>query len=98
MQAAPPRQPRLAMTGPLLRGDGELHIVDTHDVTSVADPKGIMHRLLALADGSRSTSELATAIVAEYTGLDEDDVASAVSELAAAGVLEDCGPGAARLA
>lgn len=94
MQAAPPRQPRFAMTGPLLRGGGELHVVDTDDVTSVPDPAGVLHRLVALADGSRSTSELVAALRGEYPALGEDDVADAVFDLAAAGILEDCGPGA----
>ncbi len=94
MQAAPPRQPRLAMTGPLLRGGGELHIVATHHVTSVPDPDGVLHRLVALADGSRSTGEIVAVLVAEFPRLDEDEVAGAMSELASAGVLEDCGQGA----
>lgn len=93
MQAAPPLQPRLAMTGPLLRGGGELHIVDTHEVTSITDPDGAMHRLVALADGSRSDSELFAALVREYPDLDEGDVAAAIFRLTCAGVLEDCGRG-----
>jgi hypothetical protein len=93
MQAAPPLQPRLAMTGPLLRGGGELHIVDTHDVTSIADPDGFMHRLVTLADGSRSTTELFGTLVREYPHLDEGDVAAAVFRLTAAGILEDCARG-----
>ncbi len=93
MQAAPALQPRPAMTGPLLRGAGELHIVDTHDVTSIADPDGVMHRLVALADGSRSETELFGALVREYPHLDEGDVAAAIFCLTCAGVLEDCGRG-----
>jgi hypothetical protein len=83
------RQPRLAATGPILRGGGELHIVGNDDVTSIADPHGALHRLVLLADGSRSTSELCSALVAEYPQLDEQDVARAVSELTSTGVLED---------
>lgn len=90
MQAAPPLQPRLTMTGPLLRGGGELHIVDTHDVTSIADPDGVMHRIVALADGSRSTEELFGTLVGDYPHLDEGDVAAAVFRLTCAGILEDC--------
>lgn len=88
MQAAPPLQPRVAMTGPLLRGSGRLHIVDTQDVTSFSDPDGALHRLVVLADGSRSMHELCAALRSDYPRLDEDDVAAAVAQLASAGILE----------
>ena len=91
-EAFQPLQPRLTATGPLLHGAGELHIVGSHDVTSIPDPDGALHRLVSLADGSRSTSELHSALVAEYPQLDEQDVVQAVSELASAGLLEDCAP------
>lgn len=90
MQPAP--QPRLTTTGPLLRGGGELHIVGSHDVTSIADPDGAVHRLVLLADGSRSTAELFSALVTDYPQLDEQDVVDAVCELASAGLFEDCAP------
>lgn len=86
------QQPRLTATGPLLRGGGELHIVGRDDVTSIADPDGALHRLVVLADGSRSTSELCSALRTEYPQLDEQDVVHAVSELSSAGLLEDCAP------
>jgi hypothetical protein len=86
------RQPRLTATGPLLQGGGELHIVGRDDVTSLADPDGALHRLVTLADGSRSTSELCSALRTEYPQLDEQDVVQAVSELSSAGLLEDCAP------
>jgi hypothetical protein len=86
------RQPRLTATGPLLHGGGELHIVGRDDVTSIADPDGALHRLVRLADGSRSTSELCSALRTEYPQLDDQDVVHAVSELSSAGLLEDCAP------
>jgi hypothetical protein len=86
------RQPRLTATGPLLHGGGELHIVGRDDVTSIADPDGALHRLVSLADGSRSTSELCSALRTEYPQLDDQDVVHAVSELSSAGLLEDCAP------
>ena len=86
------RQPRLTATGPLLRGGGELHIVGNDDVTSLADPDGALHRLVVLADGSRSTSELCSALLTEYPHLDEPDVVQAGAERASAGLLEDCAP------
>jgi hypothetical protein len=90
MQAA--LQPRVTATGPLLRGDGELHIVGSHDVTSIPDPDGALHRLVVLADGSRSTSELFSALVTEYPQLAEQDVVDAVDQLESAGLVEDCAP------
>jgi hypothetical protein len=86
------RQPRLTTPGPLLYGGGELHIVGRDDVTSIPDPDGALHRLAVLADGSRSTSELFSALVTDYPRLVEQDVVHAVSELASAGLLEDCAP------
>lgn len=86
------RQPRLTATGPLLHGGGELHIVGRDDVTSLADPDGALHRLVTLADGSRSTSELCSVLRTEYPQLEEQDVVQAVSELSSAGLLEDCAP------
>jgi hypothetical protein len=90
MQAA--LQPRLTMTGPLLHGGGELHIVGNHDVTSIPDPDGALHRLVVLADGSRSTTELFFALTTDFPQLEEQDVVHAVSELASAGLFEDCAP------
>jgi hypothetical protein len=92
MPAAPPLQPRRAIAGPLLRGGGELHVVDFDHITSVADPDGTLHRLVGLADGSRSTRELFTALASHYPGLAEDDVAAAVGRLTSVGVLEDSLP------
>jgi hypothetical protein len=86
------QQPRLTATGPLLHGGGELHIVGRDDVTSIADPDGALHRLVSLADGSRSTSELCSALRTEYPQLDDQDVVHAVAELSSAGLLEDCAP------
>jgi hypothetical protein len=91
------RQPRLTATGPLLHGGGELHIVGRDDVISIADPDGALYRLVVLADGSRSTSELCSALRTEYPQLDEQDVVRAVSELSSAGILEDCAPRRRRL-
>ena len=85
-------QPRATTSGPLLRGGGELHIVGSEDVTSIPDPDGAMYRLFVLADGSRSTSDLHSALVTEYPQLDEQDVVHAVCELASAGLFEDCAP------
>jgi hypothetical protein len=90
MQPAP--QPRRTTSGPLLYGSGELHIVGREDVTSLPDPDGALHRLVVLADGSRSTTELFSALVTDYPQLIEQDVVHAVSELASAGVFEDCAP------
>ena len=86
------RRPRLTATGPLLHGGGELHIVGSEDVRSIADPDGVLHRLVVLADGSRTTSELCAALVTEYPQLDERDIVHAVAELSSAGLLEDCAP------
>jgi hypothetical protein len=90
MQHAP--QPRRTTSGPLLYGGGELHIVGSDDVTSIPDPDGALHRLVVLADGSRNTTELFSALVTDYPQLVEQDVVHAVCQLASAGVFEDCAP------
>jgi hypothetical protein len=87
-----PRRPRLKMAAPLLRAGGELHVVGSRDVTSIPDPDGAVHRLFELADGSRSTTELHSALVTDYPLLDEQDVADAVWELESAGLFENSAP------
>lgn len=90
MHAAP--RPRRTTAAPLLRGDGELHIVMDDDVVTLEDPDGALHRLVALADGSRSTRDLAGALAADHPQIDHDDVVDAVARLEAAGLLENCTP------
>jgi hypothetical protein len=85
-------RPRLKTAAPLLRGDGELHIVRHDDVLTFQDPDGAIHRLVELADGSRSTNELYSALASEYPQLRHDDVVDAFSQLEAAGLFEDGPP------
>jgi hypothetical protein len=73
----------------MLRGGGQLHIVDVHDVVSIRDPDGLLHRLVTLADGSRNTCELFAALAVDYPQLEEQDVLDAVRELTDAGIVED---------
>jgi hypothetical protein len=79
-------------TAPLLRGDGMLHIVGSRRVHTVADPDGAIHRLVELADGTRSLSDLLAALRAEHPQIAEQDVADAVGELESVGVFETAGP------
>ena len=88
----PALRPRLTMAGPLLRGSGELHIVGRHEVMTIQDPEGAVHRLLALADGSRTLADIASALTAEFPRLVERDVEDAVDELQAMGLLQDAVP------
>lgn len=88
----PAQRPRLTMAGPLLRGSGELHIVGSHDVTTIPDPDGAVHRLLALADGSRTRAEIFAALASDFPQLAEHDVDHALAELESIGVLEDAAP------
>lgn len=90
MRSAP--RPRMRITAPLLRGDGNLHIIGSEHVVSVEDPDGAMHRLVELADGSRSVNELFSALAPEYPSLQHGDVVDAVAALERAGVLEDWAP------
>jgi hypothetical protein len=94
----PAQRPRLAITGPMLRGGGELHIVGRRDVTTIADPDGIVHRLLGLADGSRSTETIFAALSPDYPKLGESQLRDAVAALESLGVLEDSAPVARFLA
>jgi hypothetical protein len=94
----PAQRPRLAITGPMLRGSGELHIVGRRDITTIADPDGIVHRLLGLADGSRSTETIFAALSPDYPELGESQVRDAVAALEVIGVLEDSAPVARFLA
>lgn len=88
---APPH-PRMKLTSPLLRGGGELHIVGSDEVLTFEDPDGAMHRLVELADGSRSTGELFSALAPQFPSLRHRDVVDAVAQLEAAGLVETCAP------
>lgn len=85
----PALRPRLTMAGPLLRGSGELHIVGREEVMTIHDPDGAMHRLLGLADGSRTRTEILGAMLREFPRLGEQEAEDAVAELEDAGLLED---------
>ena len=87
----PPARPRMKTTAPLLRGGGELHIVGSRRVHTIADPDGAIHRLVELADGTRSMDDLLAALQAQHPQIAEQDVADAVSELESAGVFETAG-------
>ena len=77
------------MSGPRLRGGGELHIVGRDEVVTILDPDGVIHSLLALADGSRTSAELLAALACEFPQIAERDTREAIAELMAAGLLED---------
>jgi hypothetical protein len=79
-------RPRVKTKCPLLRGGGELHIVGRHDITSIPDPDGAIHRLFELADGTRSTTELYSELRASYPRLAEHDIAEAVFQLVSVGL------------
>jgi hypothetical protein len=81
-------RPRLKVSAPVLHAGGELHVIGREDVTSLADPDGAVHRLMQLADGSRNTSELFSALVTDYPRIAEQDVHDAIRELASAGLFE----------
>jgi hypothetical protein len=87
-----PARPRMKFTAPLLRSAGELHIIGDHEILTIADPDGAVRRLVQLADGSRTTSELLAALAADYPRIGERDVLDAVVALESAGVFEDCAP------
>lgn len=84
----PAAQPRMKTAAPLLRGAGMLHIVGRRRVHTMADPDGAMHRLVELADGTRSVGDLLTALQQQHPQVAEQDVVDAVCELEAAGVFE----------
>ena len=79
-------RPRMKTAAPLLRAQGLLHIVGYRDVHTIADPDGAIHRLIQLADGSRSIEELSGALRSDYPRIAEPDVVEAVRELESAGV------------
>lgn len=79
-------RPRVKTKCPLLRGGGELHIVGRHDITSLPDPDGAIHRLFELADGSRSTTQLHSELRTCYPRLAEHDIAEAVLQLVSLGL------------
>lgn len=88
----PALRPRLTMAGPLLRGSGELHIVGRHDVVTLHDPDGAVHRLLALADGTRTRADIFAAMTGDFPRIGSHDVDEAVDELEAMGLLQDAAP------
>jgi hypothetical protein len=85
-------RPRMKITTPLLRGGGELHVVGCRNVVTFDDPDGAIHRLVELADGSRSTNELFSALAQDYPRLRHQDALDAIGELEAAGLLEHRAP------
>lgn len=85
-------RPRLTMAGPLLHGNGELHIVGRHEVMTIHDPDGAVHRLLGLADGSRTCTEIFGAMARDFPKVRQVDVDEAVGELEAMGLLQDAAP------
>ncbi|MEY2516321.1 MAG: hypothetical protein QOJ89_3679 [bacterium] len=86
------QRPRLAVSGPMLRGSGELHIVGRDRLLTLSDPDGAVHALLALADGSRNRSEILAALAIGHPLLAEHDVDETLRELEYAGLIEDCMP------
>jgi len=82
----------MKISAPLLRGDGELHIVGNERVVTLDDPDGAIHRLVELADGSRSTNELFSVLAPVYPSLRHADVVDAIAVLEAAGLFENCAP------
>jgi hypothetical protein len=88
----PATRPRLTMAGPLLHGNGELHIVGRQEVMTIHDPDGAVHRLLGLADGSRTRTEIFVAMAADFPRVAQHDVDEAVGELESMGVLQDTVP------
>ncbi len=91
MQPDPAPRPRMTQTAPLLRGGGLLHIVGSRGVHTIGDPDGAIHRLVELADGSRSVDELLVALRATYPQIDEQDVVDTVRDLERAGVFTSGG-------
>lgn len=87
----PAQRPRLTTPGPLLQGNGLLHIVGTHEVVTVPDPAGTMQRLLRLADGSRTRDEILDALTIGFPQVGED-FEDVLHELEATGVLEEGAP------
>ena len=88
----PATRPRLTMAGPLLYGNGELHIVGRHEVMTIHDPDGAVHRLLGLADGSRTLAEIFGAMAPDFPKIVRSDIDEAVDELEAMGLLHDAAP------
>jgi hypothetical protein len=88
----PAQRPRVAIAGPLLHGSGELHIVGREKVLTIGDPDGSVHRLLSLADGSRTRDEIFTALTIDFPLLGEREVDEALRELEEAGLIEDAVP------
>jgi len=93
----PAQRPRLTTPGPLLQGNGELHIVGAHEVLTLCDPTGAMQRLLRLADGSRTRAEIFAALTIGFPQLGEQDFEDVLSELEVAGILEEGAPRTPRL-
>jgi hypothetical protein len=59
---------------------------------TIHDPDGAVHRLLGLADGSRTRTEIFAAMTCDFPHIGEHDVDEAVDELEAMGLLQDAAP------
>jgi hypothetical protein len=80
------------MAGPLLLGSGELHIVGRHEVITIHDPDGAVHRLLTLADGSRTRAEILAVMTGHFPQVGPRELDDTVAELEAMGLLQDATP------
>lgn len=85
-------RPRLTIAGPLLHGNGELHIVGRDEVMTIHDPDGAVHRLLGLADGSRTRAEIFDALARDFPRIGARDLDETIAELEAMGLLQDAAP------
>ncbi len=73
--------------------DDKIHLGWIYDAASeiTDDDEGTIWRLLELMDGTRSPAEVADALLAERSGLDEGSVREVINDLIDTGYIEDAG-------
>jgi molybdopterin/thiamine biosynthesis adenylyltransferase len=82
-------RPKVKSTAPVFTLDHTVYVGGCGVVTTIADPDGSVHRLLQLADGSRTPAEIHGILAADYPNVTASEVMDAIADLDAAGFLED---------
>lgn len=81
--------PKVKNTAPVFALDGTVYVGGCGVVSNIEDPDGSVHYVLALADGTRTPTEIHTAMAARFPHLTREEIEEALSAFDAYGFLED---------
>lgn len=81
--------PKVKNTAPVFALDGTVFVGGCGVMSDIDDPDGSVHRLLTLADGTRTSAEIHTAMAARFPYLTLEQINDALAAFDAYGFLED---------